>query len=228
LPPESPAPAPEAPSRSGTKRRLLDAAERLFAERGFEGTSIRAVTQAAGVSVSAANYHFGSKQELLHATLRRRLQPANRRRIDQLEKLEAASGPAGPSVEAILQAYLDPMSQIGETFGAPDRHRQVAARLFSDPPEIVAALRRDLFGEVQARFIRALEHALPGSKREEIALGLEFVVGVMVHVIGGQLSLLSATGDERDGGSPDQVSERMLRFAASGLRHCVGAARETR
>ena len=55
-----------------TKERLLDAAERLFAERGFEGASLRAVTQAAGTSVSAANYHFGSKEALLGRTLLRR------------------------------------------------------------------------------------------------------------------------------------------------------------
>ena len=49
-----------------TKERLLDAAEHVFAERGFEGTSMRAVTQAAGAAVSAANYHFGWSQSGCH------------------------------------------------------------------------------------------------------------------------------------------------------------------
>ena len=49
---------------SDTKTRLLDAAERLFAERGYEGSSMRAITKEAGASVSSANYHFGSKDGL--------------------------------------------------------------------------------------------------------------------------------------------------------------------
>ena len=61
-----------------TRERLLDAAERIFAERGFEGASIRAVTQAAGASVSAANYHFGSKEALLRETLSAPRRPAQR------------------------------------------------------------------------------------------------------------------------------------------------------
>ncbi|CAA9412384.1 MAG: Transcriptional regulator, AcrR family, partial [uncultured Rubrobacteraceae bacterium] len=40
-----------------TKTRILDAAERLFAERGFEGTSIRAVTAEAGANLAAVGYH---------------------------------------------------------------------------------------------------------------------------------------------------------------------------
>ena len=78
-----------------TKERLLDAAERLLAEHGYEGTSLRAVTQAAGTSVSAANYHFGSKEELLRATLLRRVEPMNRRRLACLDDLEHAAGEIG-------------------------------------------------------------------------------------------------------------------------------------
>ena len=206
--------------RSSTRERLLDAAERLFAERGFEGASIRAVTDAAGVSVSSANYHFGSKEELLHATLRRRVEPLNRERLARLDALEAAAGPKPLDVEAILDAFLRPTFAISESFPTPGLHRQVAARLFSDPPHIVSALKRDLFGEVTARFIRALEAALPGCSRDDISIGLEFVVGVMVHVIGGQLSV--ATQEHSKEVSPDLVAERMVAFAAQGLRHSLG------
>jgi AcrR family transcriptional regulator len=104
---------------SDTKERLLDAAERLLAERGFEGTSLRAVTQAAGTSVSAANYHFGSKEELLRATLLRRVEPMNRRRLACLDDLERAAGGAPLSVEAVLDAYLRPLKQ--ELFGEVSR-----------------------------------------------------------------------------------------------------------
>ena len=55
----------------GTKSRILDAAERLFLEHGFEATSLRQLTAAAGVNLAAVNYHFGSKEELFQAVLTR-------------------------------------------------------------------------------------------------------------------------------------------------------------
>ena len=56
-----------------TATRILDAAERLFVEHGFEATSLRTITQQAEVNLAAVNYHFGSKKELIQAVLDRYL-----------------------------------------------------------------------------------------------------------------------------------------------------------
>ena len=66
---------------STTREDLLDAAERLFALHGVNGTSLRAVTREAGANVAAVHYHFGSKEELLREVFARRLGPVNRRRF---------------------------------------------------------------------------------------------------------------------------------------------------
>src|ERR1700728_1069403 len=58
-----------------TRTRILDAAEHLFAERGFRGTSVRAITDLAGANLAAVGYHFGSKAELLAAVIRRVIEP---------------------------------------------------------------------------------------------------------------------------------------------------------
>src|SRR5436189_1262804 len=71
-----------------TKTRILDAAELLFMEHGFEATSLRQLTAAASVNLAAVNYHFGSKEELFQAVLTRRLDPMNQERIDLLDRLE--------------------------------------------------------------------------------------------------------------------------------------------
>ena len=57
----------------GTRERLLDAAERLFAERGFAGTSVREITDAAGANLGAVNYHFRSKENLYAEVFARRV-----------------------------------------------------------------------------------------------------------------------------------------------------------
>jgi AcrR family transcriptional regulator len=213
-----------------TKERLLDAAEGLFAERGFGGTSLRAVTQAAGASVSAANYHFGSKEALLRATLLRRVEPVNRRRFERLDALERAAGGQPLRLEAILEAFLRPLFEERATSPeAPARHRQVAARLYSDPPQLVAALKHELFASVSARFLDALARAIPGKTRGEIALAFQFTVGVMVHVISGHLEGLPGIQDlgaEGGGGGPsDEVLlAHVIAYVAAGLR--AGSALE--
>jgi len=221
-PGSAPLRAPAAPqanaSRRGTKQRLLDAAERLFAERGFEGTSMRAVTQAANASVSAANYHFGSKEALLHAALLRRLKPLNRRRLEALDALEAAADGGAVRVEALLEAFLRPSfeAQQESEDGRLSFH-SIAAQLYVDPHEMVASLKVELFGPVIERFIAALARALPDFTRDEIALDFRFFIGVMVHVIGGHTRM--DEGGEKAAGTPDErVIQRMVSFAAAGLR----------
>src|SRR5437588_11292962 len=85
-----------------TKTRIHAAAERLFVEHGFEATSLRQLTPAAGVNLAAVNYHFGSKEELFQAVLTRRLDPMNQERIERLEKLEREAGERPASCEKVL------------------------------------------------------------------------------------------------------------------------------
>src|SRR5207249_7612515 len=68
-----------------TKLRILDAAERLFAQQGFD-VSIRAITDEAGVNLAAVNYHFQSKEALLDAIIARRIEPVNKRRLEMLDR----------------------------------------------------------------------------------------------------------------------------------------------
>lgn len=79
----SPASAP-----SGTYNRILDVAESLFAIHGIQGTSIRHITELAGVNVAAVNYHFGTKDKLVYEVVRRRFQSLEQERSDALDEIE--------------------------------------------------------------------------------------------------------------------------------------------
>ena len=94
-------------SPPGTKDRILDAAEALFMTHGYEATSLRAITAAAEANLAAANYHFGSKEELFEAVLTRRLDPMNQRRVALLTTLEERAAPAPVASERILSALLE-------------------------------------------------------------------------------------------------------------------------
>src|SRR5678816_574617 len=87
-----------------TRTRILDAAEELFMLHGFEGTSMRQLTAKADVNLAAVNYHFGSKDALIEAVFRRRLDPMNAARIAALDAIEASGRPLPP--EAIIRAFV--------------------------------------------------------------------------------------------------------------------------
>ena len=213
-----------------TRERLLDAAERLFAERGFEGASLRAVTQAAGTSVSAAHYHFGSKEALLAATIRRHAEPVLEARFACLERLQRESGGRALPVEAVIDAFLRPtFEERAAHANKGDAFRRIAARLFSDPPEVVASLKREVFGRTFERFVGVLADALPHKPRAEVALDLQFLVGIMVHVMSGHLEDAPRVpgGGSLADLSDEAVLRRMVAFVAAGLR-APGAGEATR
>ncbi|MEJ1959164.1 MAG: TetR/AcrR family transcriptional regulator [Nitrosomonadales bacterium] len=99
-------------SHKDTRERILDAAERLFMEQGYEATSTRGVTSKAGVNLAAVNYHFGSKEALMQAVLQRRLEGINRERLRLLDEAEAkAEGrPLKPSL--IVDCFFGTLLRI--------------------------------------------------------------------------------------------------------------------
>jgi hypothetical protein len=99
----------------------------------------------------------------------------------------------------------------------------VAARIYSDPPDVVSAMKRELFGPIVTRFVAALAAALPEKSREEIELGFQLTVGVMVHVISGHL--VTVPGQEEGECecwtarlSDESVLRQMIAYVVAGLR----------
>src|SRR6266702_2821486 len=95
-----------------TKDRILDAAERSFANHGFEGASIRAIVMDAGVNLASIHYHFRSKEALLEAVLTRRISLVNDARLERLDAAQRAAAPRSPSVEEILRAFILPTAEF--------------------------------------------------------------------------------------------------------------------
>ena len=78
----------EAKHHLDTRARILDAAEVLFVEHGFEATSMRMITGRARVNLASVNYHFGGKEALIQEVFRRRLTWLNHGGVGALELLE--------------------------------------------------------------------------------------------------------------------------------------------
>src|SRR3979409_1976400 len=91
-----------------TRTRILDTAEGRFLLHGCEGTSMRVLTSSAGVNLAAVNYHFGSKDALIEALFRRRLDPMNGARIAEPEPLESDAKGRALSPDQIIRAFIGP------------------------------------------------------------------------------------------------------------------------
>jgi AcrR family transcriptional regulator len=81
-------------------QRLLAAATRLFAERGYDRTSVQDIVEAAGVTKGALYHYFGSKDDLLHEIYGRLL------RLQQ-ERLDACAGTGAPVEQRLRDAAAD-------------------------------------------------------------------------------------------------------------------------
>lgn len=195
-----------------TKERLLAAAARLLVERGYGAVSIRAVTQAAGLSVSAAHYHFGSKDALIQEALRSRIRPLTQLRLERLDAVERA-GP--PTVESIVEAFLAPAVEFSAGPGdAALSYRRLPASLHFVPMDTVRDLYEELFGKLVRRFLAALARAMPGRDRSDLELAFQLCIGAMVHATGGRAEAFVRSGESIDA---ERMQRCLVRFVARGI-----------
>jgi AcrR family transcriptional regulator len=199
-----------------TKACLLDAAERLFAERGFAATSLRAITAAAGVNLAAVNYHFRSKQALLEAVYARRLGPLNQRRLQMLDEAEARAG-RHPTLR--LRAEL---AHSGASF------QRLMGRLVSEPGEHVQTIFQDQFVELAARFHAVLAKALPKLPPVDLLWRIHFTIGAMAFTMAGTHILKVLAGNRCDPSDVEGTIRRLVTFLAAGLRAPSRASRRLR
>ena len=163
-----------------TREDILKTAEILFARQGYAETSLRQITEEAGVNIAAVNYHFRSKENLLVEILDRIVAPLNSARLELLDEFEADGI---PGVEQILTAFLLPDLQLIEELRGrdPDLPRFVS-RMYSEASDLMARVVGRQFGEVQERFYAAFGRAIPDATREDIAWRLHCVVGIVLFL----------------------------------------------
>src|SRR3981189_1563841 len=145
-----------------TRTRILDVAEELFMQHGFEGASMRMLTAKAGVNLAAVNYHFGSKHALIEAVFRRRLDPRNVAGIAALDEREAEAQGRVPAPESIIRAFIGPgLRMIEDARGGGRNFIRLLGRTYTEPAKPIRALIGHLYGPAMERYKAAFERALP-------------------------------------------------------------------
>lgn len=202
-----------------TRGRVLDAAERLFAERGIEAVSIRDITRAAKANLAAINYHFGTKQELVAEIFSRRLTPLSQERLALLDEVERKAGGKPARLEDILEALFRPA--VEQSFVCAHGNKafmQLLGRCLSEPSAAIEHLIHRHFETTIRRFNAAILRALPRLPEQELFWRISFIGGAMHHalLIYGKPSLMPAGMHKRL--NTEELIQRLIAFATAGLR----------
>lgn len=182
-------------SAGDTKARILDATEKLFSEVGYEATSLRQVTSRAIVNLAAVNYHFRSKDIMMHAVLSRRLDPLNARRLALLDACEARWPGHSIRCEHVMGALFVPALQMARdpAVGGPSFLR-LLGRVYSDTSPFIQHYLLEHYAPVYGRFFDAFARAIPSLPRQELGWRLQFALKALAGVLAGEelTSLLPA------------------------------------
>ena len=199
-----------------TKTKILDTAERLFAQKGFDAVSLRNIVEAAKVNLAAVHYHFGSKQALLHAVVSRRLRPVNEERLALLAEARAKIGKL--KLEAVLESLFVPVFRAQASHKSGGSFTRLIGRVVFDRN---AELQKFMVGElaqVIVQFSRAFDEALPGLDKTEMDWRSHFMAGAMAHTLCNADLLASFTGTDAGAEGYETTVQRLVDFTTAGFR----------
>ncbi|MCF2526093.1 TetR/AcrR family transcriptional regulator [Yinghuangia soli] len=169
--------------KTETRARILDAAERLFAERGVADVSLREIGAAAGQrNNSAVQYHFGTRDALVRALYEDRLAPLNRRRLELLASLPEDLPATGPgaldALDRLVDVYVRPLAEAMRDGRADSHYARFIHRFTLEGAPVTPPLGAETTGgvrEVLARLDAALAAAAPGQAPARRALRLRLM-----------------------------------------------------
>ena len=189
-------------------------------EHGFEATSMRMITAAAGVNLAAVNYHFGTKEVLFQAVLTRRLDPMNQERLRLLTRLEREAAPRPLSCEKILTAlFIPPLSLARDPRRGGKNFLRLLGRAYADPAPFIRQFLSAQYAEMITRFKAAFARALPSLPRRELSWRLHFIMGALSYTLAGTDVLkLIAEINPHETDNDEILLRRLAPFLLAGLK----------
>ncbi len=202
-----------------TRTRILDVAEELFMQHGFEATSMRLLTSTARVNLAAVNYHFGSKDALIEALFQRRLDPMNTERVAALDVLEQQAGEQPLAPEQIIRAFIGASLRMIEDAQAGGRNFiRLLGRTYTEPAKQIRAMIGRLHAPAMERFKSAFAKALPEVPLDELVWRMHFMFGTLSYTLAATDTVQLIAGCKPEDRYDAQLLEaRLVAFLAAGL-----------
>lgn len=199
-----------------TKDRLLNEAEALFAQKGYNAVSVREITTAAGSNVAAINYHFSSKQNLYLEVFRARWVQRARRVQEYFRKsLAAHSAPSPTAVtQALAEAFLvGPLSDEER-----QRHYQLMTRELGQPTEAFELVADQVMRPFFKELADMLHPAMPeGEGKEHLVLNILSIFATVLYFNFARAAVTRITGREYDQAFKARLIKHIVEFSMKGL-----------
>lgn len=211
-------------SHSETVERILDAAELLFAEKGFAETSLRSITSEAGVNLAAVNYHFGSKKSLIQAVFSRFLDPFCANLEMELDSRQAENTLHDASLEELLGIVVVQALKVKPRHGDDlSVFMRLLGLAFSQSQGHLRKYLQERYGRLFQRYLRLITTVAPSLPPVELFWRIHFMLGAASFSMSGIKALHAMA--ESDYGvdiSIEQVMRMLVPFLAGGM-HALSA-----
>ncbi len=206
-------------AQSETVERILDAAEQLFAEKGFAETSLRLITSKAGVNLAAVNYHFGSKKALIQAVFVRFLNPFVSSLEQELNRREQAQEQT-PSLEELLEMLVRQALLVKPRSGNDlSIFMRLLGLAFSQSQGHLRKYLNEVYGSVFLRYMRLVHQTAPDLPAQELFWRIHFMLGSAAFTMSSMKALRAIAEAELGTHTGiDQVLQLMVPFLAAGMR----------
>ncbi|UWQ90568.1 TetR/AcrR family transcriptional regulator [Aliisedimentitalea scapharcae] len=194
-----------------TRARILDAAERLFAERGFDGTSMRDIAVEAQVQVGLVSHHAGNKAALFHVVVARRADELSRRRLEALAGRRAVGD---LDVPAIMECFLLPYLELARTGGAQwMAYARLVAYVSADTRW--RSLAMVCFDPVAQQFVDEIAALYPRVSKRRVSAGFTYSVAALLAQVTSAWRIEALGGEGPRLRSPDD--KVLLTFCVAGM-----------
>jgi len=199
-----------------TKERLLDEAEALFAQKGYDVVTVREITTAAGCNIASINYHFGNKQNLYMEVFRSRWMPRVRRIHESFTHSLTSQNSCSSAaiVQALAHAFLEgPLSNEER-----QRHFQLIVKEIAKPTKafdlVVTEVMRPIFKELAGM----LRSSMPDDQgEEELMLNILSIFAMVFHFNFARAAITRITGREYDTTFKARLIDHIIQFSLEGL-----------
>src|SRR5690606_19490398 len=206
-------------AQSETVERILDAAEQLFAEKGFAETSLRLITSKAGVNLAAVNYHFGSKKSLIQAVFTRFLNPFVSSLEQELERNEQAGIPE-QSLEQLLEMLVRLVLAVKPRSGHDlSTFMRLLGLAFSQSQGHLRKYLAEVYGKVFKRYMELVLRSSPELPPAVLFWRVHFMLGSAAFTLSSMKALKAiAEAECGERASTEEVLRQMVPFLAAGMR----------
>jgi AcrR family transcriptional regulator len=195
-----------------TRDRIIKAAERLFAERGFDGTSIRTIVAKARVNQAAINYHFAGKDGLYREVLRAAFRALTEHQISHAAETKAMARDA--ALAEFVRQQLRPLVARDEL----SRYLRILNWENVQPTPIFRKLVSEEAAPFMGLAVDLVQRFMPAAEHKDLLLAAIWLMGQCSVFVRNREQLANPpVGLTLDEAAVDHLTQVICRWAAGGL-----------